>query len=136
MRRFELVEGASNKFWEVEVSGNDVTTHWGRIGTNGQSKTKTFATAAAAQKEHDDLVREKLAKGYHEAGVDASAPPLPVAVSVKVKESAPAPPPPEPKRDETIPRSELARKAHPFRSLGLKRPDVDVAAAFERMRAH
>ena len=64
MRRFELVEGASNKFWEVEASGNDVTTRWGRIGTAGQSKTKTFASPAAAQKEQDDLIREKLAKGY------------------------------------------------------------------------
>jgi predicted DNA-binding WGR domain protein len=122
MRRFELVEGASNKFWEVDVSGNDVTTRWGRIGTAGQSKTKTFASPAAAQKEHDDLVREKLAKGYHEEGVEAP-PPTP-------------PPPPAPKSDDATPRSDLARKAHPFRSFGLKRPDVDAAAAFERMRTH
>ncbi|HYC89750.1 MAG TPA: DUF4132 domain-containing protein [Thermoanaerobaculia bacterium] len=138
MRRFELVEGASNKFWEVEVSGNDVTTHWGRIGTAGQSKTKTFASPAAAQKEHDDLVREKLAKGYHETGVatTAAAPVTKVPKPEPAAAPPPPPPPPEPKSDETIPRGELARKAHPFRGFGLKRPDVDVAAAFERMRAH
>ncbi|HEX6095229.1 MAG TPA: DUF4132 domain-containing protein [Thermoanaerobaculia bacterium] len=132
MRRFEVVDGASNKFWEVEVSGNDVTTRWGRIGTAGQSKTKTFASPAAAQKEHDDLVREKLAKGYREAEVTTSAPPLPVEQAPKPVPAAPA----GSKGDEAIPRSELARRAHPFRSLGLKRQDIDAAAAFERMHAH
>ncbi|HYC90672.1 MAG TPA: DUF4132 domain-containing protein [Thermoanaerobaculia bacterium] len=129
MRRFELVEGASNKFWEVEISGSDVTTRWGRIGTAGQSKTKAFATPAAARKEHDDLIREKLAKGYHEAAAATPAAPA-------------APPPPvaakreEPKSDEAIPRSSLGRKAHPFRSLGLKRLDLDAGRIFERLREH
>jgi predicted DNA-binding WGR domain protein len=132
MRRFEVVDGASNKFWEVEVSGNDVITHWGRIGTAGQSKTKTFASPSAARKAHDDLVREKLAKGYREAGLAPSAPPLPVEKAPKPERAAPA----ESKKDEAIPQTELARRAHPFRSLGLKRLDIDVARAFRRMREH
>jgi predicted DNA-binding WGR domain protein len=119
MRRLELVEGVSNKFWEIEVSDNDVTTRWGRVGTAGQSKTKTFASPAAAQKEHDDLVREKLAKGYHEVGAGPSAPP-----------------PARPENGEAIARGNLGRKAHPFRSLGLKRLDIDVAKVFGRMREH
>ena len=65
-RYFEFVEGKSSKFWEVWVSGNDLTTHWGRIGTDGQSKTKTFTTPAAAQAEYDELVSEKVRKGYRE----------------------------------------------------------------------
>ena len=65
-RYFEFVEGTSSKFWEVSVSGNDVTTRWGRIGTDGQSKTKTFADATKAQAEADKLIEEKTEKGYVE----------------------------------------------------------------------
>jgi predicted DNA-binding WGR domain protein len=67
MRRFELVEGSSSKFWEVEVEGCDVTVRFGRIGTSGQSKTKTFADEPAAKKEHAKLVKEKAGKGYVES---------------------------------------------------------------------
>jgi predicted DNA-binding WGR domain protein len=63
MRRFERVEGTSSKFWEVGVEGSALTTRWGRIGTAGQSKAKPFADAAAARKEHDKLVAEKVGKG-------------------------------------------------------------------------
>lgn len=73
MRRFELVEGTSSKFWEVELSGCDVTVRYGRIGTGGQTKTKTYDNATAAQKEHDALVKEKTGKGYGEVGVAATA---------------------------------------------------------------
>jgi DNA ligase 1 len=65
-RYFEFVDGASNKFWEVTVSGNDVTTRWGKTGTAGQSKTKTFPDAARAQAEADKLIEEKTGKGYVE----------------------------------------------------------------------
>jgi DNA ligase-1 len=65
-RYFELVEGTSSKFWEVSVNGKDMTTHWGRIGSDGQSKTKTFADAAKAQAEADKLIEEKTEKGYVE----------------------------------------------------------------------
>jgi len=65
-RYFEFVEGTSSKFWEVSVSGNDMTTRWGRIGTDGQSKTKTLTDAAKAQAEADKLIEEKTAKGYEE----------------------------------------------------------------------
>ena len=65
-RHFEFVEGASSKFWEITRSGCDVTTHWGRIGTAGQSKTKSFADESAATKEYDKLVAEKTKNGYVE----------------------------------------------------------------------
>src|SRR4249920_3482995 len=64
MARYEFVEGSSKKFWEITLDGASLTTRWGRIGTDGQSKTKDFADATAAQKEHDALVREKIGKGY------------------------------------------------------------------------
>jgi DNA ligase-1 len=65
-QRFEFVEGSSSKFWEVLTNGNDLTTRWGKIGTSGQSKTKTFKDAAAAQAEMTKLIAEKTGKGYRE----------------------------------------------------------------------
>ncbi|MBI3464400.1 MAG: DNA ligase [Planctomycetes bacterium] len=65
-RCFEFVEGTSSKFWEVWINGNELTTHWGRIGTEGQTKSKAFATPEKAQAEYDKLVAEKLEKGYQE----------------------------------------------------------------------
>ena len=50
MRRFELSEGTSNKFWEVALAECDVTVRFGRIGTQGQTKTKTFGSPAAGVK--------------------------------------------------------------------------------------
>lgn len=68
MRRFEFAEGNSNKFWEIERSSSSLTVKFGRIGANGQTQTKSFASEAAAVKEHDKLVAEKLKKGYQEVG--------------------------------------------------------------------
>ena len=65
-RRFEFVGGASDKFWELSIDGNEVLVRFGRNGTNGQTSTKTFADADAARKHAEKLVREKLAKGYSE----------------------------------------------------------------------
>ena len=91
MRRFELVEGTSSKFWEVAVAGSDVTVRFGRIGTNGQTKTKSFASATAAQAEHDALVKEKTGKGYRESGVAAGAT---LAAVAAPPAATPKPPPP------------------------------------------
>ncbi len=65
-RHFEFTDGSSNKFWEIELSGDTVTTWWGRIGSTGQSKSKKFADAAKAKAEYDKLVAEKTGKGYNE----------------------------------------------------------------------
>jgi predicted DNA-binding WGR domain protein len=65
-RHFEFAEGNSSKFWEIELSGDTVTTWWGRIGTSGQSKSKQFADATKAKAEYDKLVSEKTGKGYTE----------------------------------------------------------------------
>lgn len=65
-RYFEYVEGTSAKFWEVSQSGNDMTTRWGRIGSAGQSKTKTFASESAAAEAVADLIAAKTKDGYAE----------------------------------------------------------------------
>jgi len=65
-RRFEFVGGSSQKFWEISVSGSSFTVRFGRIGTAGQSQTKTFADEARAKHEAENLIAEKVKKGYVE----------------------------------------------------------------------
>ena len=65
-RYFEFVEGSSSKFWEVSQSGNAMTTRWGRIGSAGQSKTKTFADEQAAADGMALLIEQKTDEGYEE----------------------------------------------------------------------
>ncbi len=140
MRRFELIEGTSAKFWQIEISGNDVTTQWGRIGTAGQGKTKTFASPAAAQAEHDALVREKTGKGYKETGGSAGAAPPVVRAPVAVA-SVPAPPAsassPAPAEAEVMAWTpEMRRRLHPRRSSGISPVALNAGEAFAVLRAH
>jgi predicted DNA-binding WGR domain protein len=65
-RRFEFVGGSSRKFWEIVVSGNSFTVRFGRMGTAGQSQTKSFPDEPRAKREADSLIAEKLKKGYVE----------------------------------------------------------------------
>jgi predicted DNA-binding WGR domain protein len=82
MRRFELINSSSNKFWEVQLGSdsgdvpdsddpdwNLLTVRFGRIGTQGQIQTKRL-TFFAAFTLHDKLVEEKLKKGYIEVAID------------------------------------------------------------------
>jgi uncharacterized protein (TIGR02996 family) len=85
MRTFVFTDDKSNKFWHIELSGKSFTVTFGRVGTAGQTQTKTFSDAATAKKEHDKLVAEKLKKGYVETTPAAAAapagPPAPVLSS-------------------------------------------------------
>jgi DNA ligase 1 len=65
-RYFELVDAKSSKFWEVAQAGSAMTTRWGRIGSAGQSKTKSFADEAAAARQVAKLIAEKTKEGYLE----------------------------------------------------------------------
>jgi predicted DNA-binding WGR domain protein len=65
-RRFEFVSGSSSKFWEISTSGNSFTVRFGRLGTAGQSQTKSFTDAASARREAESLIAQKLNKGYVE----------------------------------------------------------------------
>ena len=63
-RRLEFSKGKSNKFWEIERSGDSIVTTWGKIGSKGQSKTKKFASEAKAREAFEKLISEKTGKGY------------------------------------------------------------------------
>ena len=65
-RHFEFVEGSSSKFWEVTAKDNAVTVRYGRIGSGGQTQSKSFGDTAAAQKHADKLIAAKTQKGYSE----------------------------------------------------------------------
>ncbi|MGE3808067.1 MAG: DUF4303 domain-containing protein [Gemmataceae bacterium] len=69
-RRFEYTDEKSNKFWEISMVGTDVTVRFGRIGTNGQTQTKSFADVAKAEKHAAKLIEEKTGKGYQEVTGD------------------------------------------------------------------
>lgn len=70
-RYFEFVEGSTAKFWEINVASTDVTVRFGRIGSNGQTRIKSFSGESAAQAHAARLIEEKIAKGYAEAGEPA-----------------------------------------------------------------
>jgi uncharacterized protein (TIGR02996 family) len=55
------------------VQGKSFTITFGKIGTNGQSQTKTFKDTATTQAEADKLINEKTKKGYKETTRQAVA---------------------------------------------------------------
>jgi predicted DNA-binding WGR domain protein len=65
-RRFEFIEGSSCKFWEVTVSGKEVSVRFGRIGSAGQTQSKSFPDEGAAAKHAEKLIAQKTDKGYRE----------------------------------------------------------------------
>src|SRR5262249_14740820 len=73
--RFEFSMGGSDKFWEVELKGSQLTVRFGRMGTNGQTQTKDFPSDAAAEKEYKKLIAEKLKKGYVELSASGAPDP-------------------------------------------------------------
>lgn len=69
--RFEFKQGTSRKFWTIELKlpatysdGIYVVVTWGRIGTQGNSKTHKFNTMIRAQRFISQRIYEKTNKGY------------------------------------------------------------------------
>jgi predicted DNA-binding WGR domain protein len=104
MRRFEMVEGSSSKFWEVELGDASFEVRWGRIGTSGQSQTKTFSSAAKARAEHDRLIKDK-------AGMAGPPEPPKPARTAKVAPAAATAAMPDVAPDAGLPRSASGQSA-------------------------
>ena len=66
-RVFHFVSGSSSKFWAIEKKGCGLEVTYGKIGTNGQTKSKEFPTQEKADAAYEKLVSEKVSKGYVEA---------------------------------------------------------------------
>lgn len=82
VRMFEFQDERSSKFWEVTVEGETVTTRWGRIGANGQTKSKDYDSPTTALTAANKAVSQKTKKGYVEIddrSVDDSTEKIPVA---------------------------------------------------------
>ncbi|MEU4240113.1 DUF4132 domain-containing protein [Actinoplanes sp. NPDC026619] len=90
MRSFEFVEGSSAKFWEIERDGLEVTVRWGRVGTSGQTKIKTFADDGLAATHELKLITEKTRKGYAEVSAPTATAPVPTSSSTPAS-ATPAP---------------------------------------------
>jgi predicted DNA-binding WGR domain protein len=149
MRRFERVEGSSSKFWEIAIEGASFTVRFGRIGTQGQTQTKSFATDDQARAAHDKLVAEKVKKGYAE--VDAGdAPPL-AAKPAPIEDAKPseaseagdevpvapaviAPRAPLVATDPSTWPAELRAELHPSRAWAEPPIALDRAALWKKLR--
>ncbi len=73
MRTFQFSDAKSHKFWNIDVQGSAFIVTFGKVGSAGQTQTKTVASPAAAQAEADKLVKEKTKKGYTETTPKTSA---------------------------------------------------------------
>jgi predicted DNA-binding WGR domain protein len=91
MRRFEFVDGKSNKFWEAKTEGPKLLVRFGRIGGTWQESDKLLADAEKAHAEMEKLIREKTRKGYLEVGGKPEVKVLEKAVAKKAKTKEPKP---------------------------------------------
>ena len=75
MQRVELIfmDAKSSKFWHIELADSSHTVTYGRVGTDGQTKTKEFDSAEKAQASYDKLIKQKMSKGYVEANDSSTA---------------------------------------------------------------
>jgi len=67
-KRLQYIDGVSDKFWQIEVKGNDHIVTYGRNGTAGVSQIKNFETEELCLKSATKLIAEKEKKGYSESG--------------------------------------------------------------------
>ena len=68
MAYLEYRDEQSKKFWQINIEGCSHTVTFGRIGTKGQSKTKTFASTEECEKDAAKLIQSKKTKGYAAPG--------------------------------------------------------------------
>lgn len=64
----KYIDGNSDKFWQIEVTGLQYTVTYGKNGTSGTSQTKSFATNEECLKSAEKILAEKVKKGYSETG--------------------------------------------------------------------
>ncbi|MFT7580271.1 MAG: putative DNA-binding WGR domain protein [Myxococcota bacterium] len=64
--QFEFRSERSAKFWQIQREGANLIVRFGRIGTDGQERTKSLSNATLAAQEMVRLIRTKVRKGYLE----------------------------------------------------------------------
>lgn len=86
-RYFTYVFGRSRKFWEIERVGATVYVRFGRLGSPGKLRVKTYANSDQALRAGRGMINTKISRGYVEGSVagrrrpsaGAAAPPPPGA---------------------------------------------------------
>lgn len=68
---FHCTESKSNKFWQYEISGNEVTVTWGRVGGTSDTKTYNFSSEYEVSDFVDSKIKEKMKKKYKETNQTA-----------------------------------------------------------------
>lgn len=71
-RVFVFQDFKSQKFWSVDVQGTDVVVNYGKLGTDGQTQVKNFASLEEAEKAAGKLIAEKTKKGYVETAEETA----------------------------------------------------------------
>lgn len=64
---FTFQEGSSHKFWQIEIAETKQIVSFGRVGSAGTVKEKTFESAELCMTDSLKLIREKEKKGYVES---------------------------------------------------------------------
>ena len=65
-RYFEFSDAKSKKFWEISQGATEFTVRYGRMGADGQTKTKSFGSKGECEKAAEKLIVQKTKKGYKE----------------------------------------------------------------------
>ncbi|WP_409416022.1 DUF6493 family protein [Flavobacterium sp. PS2] len=73
-KHLKYIDGNSDKFWQIEVTGFEFAVTYGKNGTSGTSQTKSFATDEECLRVAKKLLEEKIKKGYSENGDVTVAP--------------------------------------------------------------
>jgi predicted DNA-binding WGR domain protein len=83
-REFHYQDATSSKFWRIAREGSATFVQFGRIGSEGQTQTKTYPDEQVAELAYNKQIAEKLKKGYHEVGIEQAltTPPVPSAKSL------------------------------------------------------
>jgi predicted DNA-binding WGR domain protein len=66
IRRFELIDEKSSKFWEISQDKKSYTICSGQLGTKGRSKTTVLSSVDQSANQIAELIRERKRKGYLE----------------------------------------------------------------------
>tara|TARA_R110002020_G_scaffold161186_4_gene346078 strand:- start:73 stop:1251 length:1179 start_codon:yes stop_codon:yes gene_type:complete len=61
------MDSTSNKFWNIVLEGDSHTVTYGRAGTEGQTKSKSFSDQETARRDYEKLIAAKMKKGYVDA---------------------------------------------------------------------
>ena len=123
-RNLVFRDGSSDKFWTIVRCGCSHTVQFGRVGTDGQTKTKDFSDDAAAEKDFDRLVAQKLKKGYVDAG---GSMPAAAAVTASKKMSKKA------SKKSTTKAAAAAEPIATTTDLGPTEPIVDLSPTERRL---